>query len=371
MTGAPGSSSAPGAPALAEGARNLLVGCAGLAPGESLLIIREDPSLGWYDRAAPEAVAREARAMGIEPAFLDVGAPANAPDPRVAEAIAAHDCTVFFARIGDQDRFGAAVPGTRSVMCYARDAAALASAYGRTAHRALRDLKEAVNAVLLDATRIEIACPRGTAYAGRVSEADRAAPADVSVLRFPLGVPQPLDGSGFSGRVALSRYLTPTGSKVYEPPSLALEGTIHAEVEAGRIVGFAGDRDEIARVRAHYERVAETFSIEWDVVHSWHAGIHPASAYSAEVAEDPDRWSNSVFTNPRLVHFHTCGNYAPGEISWNVLDPTIALDGVALWDRGRLRPEAFPRTQACLEAWPELAALFANPSDAVGLPHEA
>ena len=364
-------SASPGAPALAEGARNLLINCAGLEAGESLLIVREDPALGWYDRAAPEAVAQEARARGVTPTLLDVGPPRNAPEPGVAEAIAAHDCTVFFARIGDQDRFAAPLPGTRTVMCYARDAAMLASAYGRASHLAFRDLKDAVNAVLLGAGRIEITCPRGTAYAGTVSEADRAAPADVSVLRFPLGVPQPLDGAGFSGRVAVARYLTPTGSRVYEPPALALEGTIQAEVEAGRIAGFTGERDEVARVRAHYERVAGEFGIDWDVVHSWHAGIHPASAYGADVAEDPDRWSNSVFTNPRFVHFHTCGDYAPGEICWNVLDPSIAIDGVALWDKGRLRPAAFPRTKACLETWPELAALFAAPSDAIGLPLEA
>ena len=368
MTELPGS---PGSRALAEGARNLLINCAGLEPGESLLIIREDPALGWYDRAAPEAVAREARTLGVRLTLLEVGRPGNEPEPSVAEAIAAHDCTVFFARLGDQDRFAAPVPGKRSVMSYARDAAMLASAYGRASHLAFRDLKEAINAVLLGAGRIEITCPLGTSYAGVVSEADRAAPADVSVLRFPLGVPQPLEGDGFSGRVAVSRYLTPTGSKVYEPPSLALESTIHAEVEAGRIAGFTGDRHEIARVRAHYERVAGQFGIEWDVVHSWHAGIHPASAYSADVAEDPDRWSNTVFTNPRFVHFHTCGNYAPGEICWNVLDPSIAIDGVKLWDTGRLRPEAFPQTKTCLETWPELLALFATPSEAIGLPREA
>ena len=31
------------------GARNLLINCAELSGAESLLIVREDPDLGWYD----------------------------------------------------------------------------------------------------------------------------------------------------------------------------------------------------------------------------------------------------------------------------------------------------------------------------------
>jgi hypothetical protein len=51
---------------------------------------------------------------------------------------------------------------------------------------------------------------------------------------------------------------------------------------------------------------------------------------------DPDRWSNSVFTSPRWLHFHTCGAYAPGEICWMVGEPKVEVDGKALWREGRL-----------------------------------
>ncbi|MCZ6862155.1 MAG: hypothetical protein O7I42_18095 [Alphaproteobacteria bacterium] len=353
---------------LAEGARNLLLNCAGLKAGDEILILHEDPALAWYDLDAPLAVLAEARKLGMSAVLLQVGAPDNDRDPRVAETVAAKACSIFFARIGDQDRFANAEPGKASVMCYARDAAMLASTYGRTDHRAFLELKTAVDNILLGADRIEISCPRGTDISGGLSERDRESREDVSIRRFPLGVSQPLAASGFSGRVALAGYLTPTGSKIYEPPFLELETPIFAEVVSGRIVEFTGAPDMTARVREHYKMVAEMFRIDPDAVHSWHAGIHPGCAYTADVAQNPDRWANTVFTNPRFLHFHTCGSYPPGEICWMVQDPTIAIDGTILWERGRLRPEAFVQARRCLDAWPELKPLFANPSELTGLP---
>lgn len=354
-----------------EGARNLLVNCAEVQPGESLLVVEEDPALGWYDREVPSIIAEEAGKLGLAVDRLTVGAPTNNGNAAVTDAVARHDCTIFFARLGDQDRFGALPPGTRSVMSYVRDPAMLASAYGRVEHQALVAVKEAVNVVTLGAERIEIRCPLGTAISGTRSAVEPEGPADVSVRRFPLGVPQPIDASSYSGQVALARYLTPTGSGVYDPACLPLPDVVMAQVEAGRIVGFEGSAETVARVREHYARVSDTFGIDPDVVHSWHAGIHPACAYDPPAGDDPDRWSNSVFTHPRFLHFHTCGGYAPGEISWNLLDHSVLADGVALWDQGRLQLQAFAQTAACAEAWPSLAAHFARPSERIGLPAEA
>ncbi len=356
---------------LAEGARNLLVNCAGLASGDRFLIIHERPELGWYDLDAPLAVEAEARKLGMVPTLLEVGPPANGRDAGVAEMIADHDCCVFFARLGDQDRFADAFAGKKNIMCYARSAAMLASPYGRTDHGAFVDLKTTVDEVLFGADRIEIRCPLGTDLSGLVRDCSAGGEpensGDVSVRRFPLGVPKPMNASGFSGRVAVARYLAPTGSKVYQPPTLEIECTIFAEIEAGRIRDFTGDADCVARARAHYRRIADLFGIDGDVVHSWHAGIHPACTTRATAAEDPDRWANTVFPNPRFLHFHTCGDYAPGEICWMVLDHTITVDGTALWDKGCLSVDAFPQLRACIHKWPVLEPLFANPVAVVGV----
>ncbi len=352
---------------LATGARNLLIDCAGIRAGDRVLMVCESPEHGWYDTAMPAAVAREAEALGAVVSTIEVGPPGIESGQDLAEARAGSDVILFFARIGDQDRFSEIPDGKRTVMSYARTADSLGSAYGTTPHGAMKALKEAVNGVLLGAGEIEITCPLGSHLTGRLSAEDKAESADVTVQRFPLGVPQPILAAGFSGTVKLARYLTPTGSRPYEPASVAIPGIITATVEKGRIRGFEGDPAGVAAVEEHYRRVADGFGIDPDFVHSWHAGIHPACTYSASVADDPDRWSNTVFTHPRYLHFHTCGAYAPGEICWMLLDHTVRVDGVALWQDGRLKPEAFEATAACLKDWPMLEAIFRNPSDAIGL----
>ncbi len=351
-----------------QGAQNLLFNCAKLKPSEALLIVCEDPALGWYDAAAPKAIAQAAREIGVNPTIVKVGKPENFANPEVDAAVSAHDCTVYFARMGDQDRFGSLASGTRGVMSYVRDIEMLASVYSRATYAAFVAIKEAVNEVLLTAEHIKITCPLGTNFTGRGTETKSKKNADVSVSRFPLGVPQPMDASGFSGQVALTHFLTPTGSKCYQPASVKLEHTTLVEIKNGRIIGHSGDLHQINMIEQHYNRVAKKFGIERDIVHSWHAGIHPASYYRAEAADNSDRWSNSAFTNPRLLHFHTCGNYAPAEICWMVLDHTICVDGKNLWNKGRLDLDCFPQTGDCIEQWPELSALFEHPSAEIGLP---
>jgi hypothetical protein len=353
---------------IAEGARNILINCADLDAGDSLVIIHEQPDLGWYDREAPLALAAEAREMGLATTLLEVGEPSNDREPRVVAAMAAHDCTIFFARIGDQDRFAEPPAGKKVVMIYIRDIEMLASPYGRGHHHAFIELKKSVNAVLVGAERIEITCSLGTSLSGGVSGQSDDEGADVGVRRFPLGVPQPVGAADFSGSVALTRFLTPTGSRVYDPPSVAIEKTVFVDVAAGRIDGFRGDPTVVGQIEAHYKRVADLFGIDPNFVHSWHAGIHPGTAYTADAAGDPDRWSNTVFMNPRFLHIHTCGAYAPGEICWMVLDPTVTIDGTPLWADGRLKLQNFAETRQAVKRWPELADLVANPSDQIGVP---
>lgn len=352
---------------LKEGARNLLKNCANLQTGESLLVIYETPEEGWYDQRIVDTVVATARDLGFEPALLAVGAPVNEDNPAVTEAISHHDCTIFLTRLGDQDRFAKMVPGQRTVMVYTRTADMLASNYGTTPHQAMEDLKGAIHDVMREAREIVITCPLGTHLTGDTSQTVWEDTGDVSVKRFPLGVPQPIGAASFSGQVALNGYLTTTGCKVYTPDHAALDGIAFAHVENGRIEDFTGPAKTVKQIKQHYHFVSDLFGIDPDFIHSWHAGMHPGCTYLPTAAAHPDRWSNSVFTHPQFVHFHTCGAYAPGEICWMVKDQTIIFDGIALWDRGRMMPASFPVTSQCLERWPILLPLFANPSANIGL----
>ncbi|HPF47131.1 MAG: hypothetical protein KDF58_01360 [Alphaproteobacteria bacterium] len=340
------------------GAKNLLNNCAGLKKGESLLIISERSDLGWYDGKTARFISEEAEKMGINPTTIVVGRPENVRCPKLHSQIENHDCTIFFSRIGDQDRFSRPKPGTRSVMCYIRDMDMLASPFGTTPYQAIRDLKDAVDDILIHAKDIDISCPLGTDFSGSLDKNKKPKHKDVGVLRFPLGVPAPIEAENFSGRIVMDRYLAPTGSSVYEPPFVKIDEPIFAEIKEGRIINFTGPKNEVEKVKAHYQNVATGFNIDPAIVHSWHAGIHPGCTYTVPESENPDRWSNTVFNDPNYVHFHTCGDYAPGEISCTLPGHSIKVNGTPLWQDGKLLPHMFEKTSQCIGKWPELASLF-------------
>ncbi len=356
----------PADPALAEAAGNLLFACGGLKPGDAVVICREDPAYGWYDAGLAEVLLATATGLGLAAELRDLPPPGVEPDAATAALLLSSANLIFLARLGDQGRFGPSGGLGRRVMVYARDLAAFGSAFGRTPHAAMQDFKAAMDAVLFSAVEITITCAAGTLITGRAARApaetsSALTPPDVTVRRFPLGVPAPVPGAGFSGRVALVDALTPTGNRSYEPAVLFLQGPVLALVEAGRITGFEGAAQDVATVEAHYRRVSDRFGIDPGVVHSWHGGLHPACPFHLPTGTDRDLWSNTVFANPRLLHFHTCGAAAPGEISWNIIDPTVTVDGTPLVESGVLRPHAFAPLMTAMAAHAALGALFPSP----------
>lgn len=347
---------------LEQGARNLLIDCAGLVPGDSLLLVHEDAALGWWQAELVDTLAAAAERLGIRVRRMQTGPPGNQRDPAVVDATSEHDCTLFLARIGDQDRFGTVPPGQRRVMCYLRDLSMLASSFGRAPYPAMKALKIALDRTIRRADRIDITCPLGTrlsaSRAGGGEIADRDEPPDVSILRFPMGIVSPVPAAEFSGRAVVARYLTPTGSAVYDSPVLKVESPVEAIIEHGRISGFEGDAGQVEAIDAHYRRVARLFDLDPFVVHSWHAGIHPGVSCAIEEDENPQLWGHTMFNHPRYLHFHSCGSNPPGEISWMPSDPCVRLDGVPLWKDGRLLVDNFAAARDCLAQWPELRALY-------------
>ncbi|MEX3010003.1 hypothetical protein [Hoeflea sp. TYP-13] len=353
---------------LAEGARNLLINCAGANPGDTILIVHEDPALGWYDLKAPHAVAAEAKKLDMPATMMMVQGPDKSGElsPEILAAMAAHDQTVFFARIGDQGRFSITHAGRPAVMSYAIDAEMLASPFGRFHYEAFLALKDAINRTLDAAEMIHIGCASGTDITGQ-SQTDGSGPEDVAVKRFPMGIHKPISTAGFTGRVAVTEYLTPTNSRPYTPAMLRLDQTVFALVDGNRISGFEGPQDTVEAVERHYRHVADTFGIKPMFVHSWHSGMHPACAYPVPASDNPDRWSNTAFPNPRILHFHTCGAYPPGEICWMVFDAVVTVDGQTLWDQGRFNRTLNEDIVSVFNRWPGLNALFDHASREIGL----
>ena len=350
-----------------EGALNLLRNCAGAKPGDRVLIAYEPPGHGYYDAEVVGIVEGAARSCGLSVDTVDVGF--NPGDPGLtAELLGrmeAADIILFLARLGDQLRFSQMPKGKTIVVSYALSRDAFGSGFATAHHEAFLAIKAAVNAALARADRLRVTCPLGTDIIGH-PEMDLTPGGDTTVLRFPMSVFTPVPAHSFSGRVAI-RFLTGTGSRYYEDYSPEFAAPLHALMENGRLTGFEGAADDVACANAQYDRVAARFGIDRDVVHSWHAGIHPGCGYHSDMRENWERWGGAAFGNPRILHFHTCGAYAPGEISWNVIDPTIEVDGVPLWEAGRLHPERLPGGQAILDRYPCAAALFAAPEREIGL----
>ena len=346
---------------------NLLSHCAGLRAGDSLLIVAEAAEFGYYDGITAQQVTEAAKRRGIETTLIMVPFQEVIRDINDHEIglMAAATCTIFFARLGDQMRFRALPGGVRAVVCYTLEMASFCSTYGVAHYAAFEALKYAVDDMLDAARDIHVTCPLGTDFRGQGRRTlDRG---DVSVKRFPMSVFAPVPAGAFSGRAVLAGFLAGTGSRYYAPYGCALQAPLFAVFEAGRLLRFEGRPDDVALATAHVIDIAGRFDLDGGAVHSWHAGIHPGCAHTLPVHKDYMRWSGAAFGNPRILHFHTCGAEPPGEVSWNIIDPTIRIDGVAVWQDGRLYPERVPGGAAILARYPCAAASFAAPEREIGV----
>ena len=328
--------------------------------GDKILIVAEDPDLGWYDQRVVDLVLLEGKKLGLIITVISTGPPENSEKEKILNLLKEHDITIFLARVGDQIRFTNLKTQSKVVMCYSRTGYSLESNFGSINHQAMVEMKEATDKVFLRSKYAKITCPLGTSLEGKIKINDEKIISDVTISRFPMVVPRPIEAYTFSGQVVLSNYLTPTGSKVYSPAYLKLDETVTAQIRNGMIETFLGDSKVVKKVKDHYKMVASEFNLEKNIVHSFHAGLHPGCTYEKPKTIDPDHWSNTVFANPNYLHFHTCGNYAPGEICWMVSNQTILFDNVALWKKGRFAPDKFFETARVLKDWPELSRMYSS-----------
>ena len=349
------------------GARNLLENCAGAVPGDRLLIAYEPPEYGYFDADAVDVVFRTARSMGLVVDALDVGFNPGNPhlSPDMLARFEAADVILFLARLGDQLRFSDMPDGKKIIVSFALNKELFGSGFANGHHDAFLHIKTEINAVLDRATEVRITCPLGTDVRGR-PEMNLAPDGDTSILRFPMSVHTPTPAHSFSGRVAM-RFLTGTGSKYYDDYTIEFDAPVFAVMKRGRLQRFEGTAADTARAEAQYDRVSSKFGIDRNFVHSWHAGIHPGCNYPWDMRDNYERWGGVAFGNPRILHFHTCGTYAPGEISWNVLDPTITVDGAKFWNTGVFHAERLPGGADILAKYPCARALFAQPAADIGV----
>lgn len=353
-----------------QGARNLLANCAKAQRGERLLIAYEPPEYGFFDHGAVGCVVTAAKELGLHVDTVDVGFTPNLPHltRELLARIAAADIILFLARLGDQLRFSDMPPGKKIIVSFAVTQELFGSGFANGHHDAFTALKIRINTVLASAKNIHVTCAAGSDFSGRPA-IDLGPKGDTSVLRFPMSVFTPVPAHSFSGRVALAGFLTGTGSRYYPNYTVEFEGPVAALFDNGQLTGFDGSAQDVRRADRHYDYVSDLFGIDRNFVHSWHAGIHPGCGYPWDMRQNMERWGGAAFGNPRILHFHTCGAYAPGEISWNMIDPTITIDGVSVWENGVLHIERLPGGREIIAPYPCACALFASPNPDIGFHH--
>lgn len=349
-----------------RGARNLLINCAKARTGTRLLIAYEPPEFGYFDTSAVEVVQRTAQTLGLNVSTINVGFRPGNPHltPDLLAQFEAADIILFLARLGDQLRFSQMPQGKRIIVSFALNEELFGSGFAGGHHDAFMHLKNSTNALLATAGEVRLTCPLGSDVRGQ-PQMLLTPEGDTTVTRFPMSVFTPVPAYSFSGRVALT-FLTGTGSKYYDDYTIEFEKPVFAVMENGRMQRFEGATKDAARAEAHYDRVAAELGIDRNFVHSWHAGIHPGCGYPWPRTDNTERWGGVAFGNPRVLHFHTCGAYAPGEISWNVFDPTIEVDGVRIWDNGVFHADRLAEGRDILARYPCVAALFADPETNIG-----
>lgn len=351
------------------GAKNMLLHCGAARAGERVLIAYEPTEFGYYDDDAVPCVAQAAQELDLSVSTLDVG---FSPDnPHLTPELRAHfeeaDIIVFLARLGDQLRFSDMPEGQRIIVSFALDSELFGSPFGTTHHRAMMSLKHKVSTTFSQAENVRVTCAKGSDFSGKPKMPDEEN-GDTTILRFPMSVHQPVPAGTFSGKIALCGFLTGTGSRYYDDYTLEFDGPVFASLKNGRLTGFEGQPQDVLAANAHYDRVSKMFGIDRNFVHSWHTGIHPGCGYIRNARDNYERWGGSSFGNPRILHFHTCGAYAPGEISWNMLDPTIEIDGVKVWEDGVFHADRLDGGQSILDAYPCAKQTFGHPDRHIGLP---
>jgi hypothetical protein len=351
-----------------KGAVNLLENCAGTRAGDRLLVVHEPADLQYYDSGMIDRVAEAGRLIGANVRLVEAPFDPDASElPKdLEEELHSSDQTVFLARIGDQIRFSDIGRNRRVVVSYALSRKLLGCEFGTADYEGFVDLKDAIDRLLAQSENIHVSCPAGTAFSGK-APTDHAVGGDVSIRRFPMLVFTPVLADNFSGKAAMPGFLVGTGSKYYKPYVQHFDGQVLAHFENRRITGFEGSDVDVKRAEDHYRFVSEKFGIDSGFIHSWHAGMHPGCHYDQPAGENYERWSGAAFGNPRILHFHTCGAYAPGEISWNIIDPTVSIDGVNIWENGTLHAERIPGGSEIMARNPSVRSAFENPSREIGL----
>jgi hypothetical protein len=320
------------------GARNLLLNCAGAAPGDRVLLVGERSAAPFFDPRLCDDLAAACVALGIEvqTVFAEPGAGASDFPAVVSAAMQGADITIFFSRLGDQVRFLDSPGAGKKIMCYTLEREHLAAPFATVDYRLMQRVHDRLLGRIKASKRYTIAAPNGTSLQAEIpreAASGQACVTEFSLGLFPVMIFPPLHCYRLEGQLVLEHFLLSSSTRAYADSVLRLDTPVTVLVEDSRMLDFIGEPGLVARLREQLERAAAITGGDPYRLNSWHTGINPFTFFDGDPYADLERWGSVAFGSPRYTHIHAAGN-DPGDVSIQLFDASIAFDGEAFWDRG-------------------------------------
>ena len=329
------------------GAKNLLIGCAQAKPGDRVLLVGEQCESPYFEPTLCDEVAQVAQKLGLESRVLMAEPVADASQfpQSVSDAMMNVDATIFFSRLGDQVRFLDSPGNSKKIMCYTLTRKHMSSPFASVDFSTMKKIHDLLKDEITSAKTYKIEAACGTSLASEIDhdpDSEISAVTEFSLELFPVMIFPPVIFRNLCGQLVLKDFLLSSSTRAYDDSVLILDAPVIAEVENSRIVNFAGDDEQITRIRKQLERAASITGGDAYRINSWHTGINPYTFYDDDPYADLEHWGTVAYGSPRYTHIHAAGK-DPGDISIQLFDASISFDGKLFWDNGKFvfldRPE--------------------------------
>lgn len=336
------------------GARNLLLNCAEVEAGDSILLVGEQSESAYFDPQLCDDIARVARGLGVDTRVILAEPVADASQfPRsINDAMLSVDKTIFFSRLGDQVRFMETPGNSKKIMCYTLTRKHLGSTFASVSFITMKKIHDLLTKKIIGSKRYRIESSDGTRLDSEIihdPQSAKPAVTEFSLELFPVMIFPPVNFSNLNGQILLRDFLLSSSTREYSDSVLILNSPVMARIENSRFVDFEGDTREIEKIKHQFERAAKITGGDAYALNSWHTGINPHTFFDGDPYADLELWGTVTYGSPRYTHIHAAGN-DPGDISIQLFDAGISFDDELFWDKGKFVFLDRPEVQSLLDS---------------------
>lgn len=336
------------------GARNLLLNCAEVEPGQSILLVGEQSESAYFDPALCDDLAQVARKLGVESRVILAEPVADARQfpQSISDAMLAVDKTIFFSRLGDQVRFLETPGNSKKIMCYTLTRKHLGSPFASVSFKTMKKIHDLLTRKIIGSKNYRIESSDGTRLDSEIihdPQSAKPAVTEFTLELFPVMIFPPVNFCNLNGQILLRDFLLSSSTREYSDSVLILNSPVMARIENSRFVDFEGDTREIEKVKQQFERAAKITGGDAYALNSWHTGINPYTFFDGDPYADLELWGTVTYGSPRYTHIHAAGN-DPGDISIQLFDASISFDDELFWDKGKFVFLDRPEVQSLLDS---------------------